>query len=295
MKIISDIKNINKYILNPKHTVEEKYTTTQKWRILFSAILYKFAFALIIVAPIWKVIDEYIILEYTSITDKWSITYMLFIIAFFLPFIEELIFRLPLKYNRNYFFQILEIFTFSNLENFWFKYFKSFFYIFSFGFALVHISNYNNTQPVFYLFAPLIVLSQGLGGLIYGYIRMNLGFWWSFLTHGLFNFLILICLELPFHNTIHLEKNNDTINLKVQKLTYYDSNEKKEVNFDKNTITSIHWNDETIQKLLDTLYNKQYKTFDNHLAKVKLETTKPISKKEFLEILKEEYRIEKKQ
>lgn len=292
MKLFSDIKNINKYILNPKHTVEEKYTTTQKWRILFSALLYDIIIAFVIAIPILYAIDAFIIpLETNDEFNEFSFAELFFFVVILAPILEEIMFRLPLKFSRN----ILMLFDSkkNSIENFWIKYFKHIFYIFSFAFALVHITNYKNTQTVFYILAPLIVFIQGFGGLIIGYIRMHLGFLWGILSHALYNFIVAIVVSLIFHNDILLEKKNDIIDLKIHELHYHNHKQKKEVNFNENTITSIHWNDETIQKLLDTLYNKQYKTFDNHLTKVKLTTTKPISKKEFLEILKEEYRIEK--
>lgn len=293
MKIISDIKHINKYILNPYHDVANNFSTKEKWRILFSSVLYKLVFAIFIGLPIIKLVEQVSPpLEFSEVFEKESLLGTFLLIVIVVPFIEEILFRLPLNFYRN----PLIIFddSKSKIEIFWKKYFKYIFYIFSIGFALVHITNYKNQETIFYLFAPLLVISQWFGGIIYGYIRMHLGFLWGFLCHAFFNFIVAIIPIILFHNTSVFEKKNDTIDLTINELNYYEKNDRLSLKLIDNKVISISMNDETIQVLLDTLYNKQYKTVDNHLAKVELTTKEPISKEELLEILKEEYRIEKK-
>lgn len=288
-KLISNIKNINRYILNPYHNVVEKYSKNEKWKILLSALLYSLVFALCIATPTVFLIDEYIV------PLKPNIIEFPFVVFFFLavisaPILEELAFRLPLKFDTN----ILMIFDSKDkIEQFWIKYFKPIFYFIAFSFAILHaVSNFNNSGIVFYLVAPFIVFSQGFGGLILGYIRMHLGFWWGVLHHLLFNFTVIILTTFFFHNKLNFEEKSNTFSVKMYDLQYYENNPIKQVEFDKNSIKTILWNNITLQKLLDSVYDKKYKTTDNQLIKIELNTTKPISKNEMLNVLKENYNIE---
>lgn len=293
MRILSDIKHINKYILNPYHDVETGFTTKEKWRITLSALVYDLIVSIAIIAPMMFLIDYYLIaLESTDTIIKMTLFKIFFFTVIIAPLFEEIIFRLPLKFNRN----PLKVFdnSKSRIENFWKKYFKPTFYILSFAFALIHITNYENRQPLFYILTPIIVLSQGFGGLIIGYIRMHLGFKWAILNHALFNLIVIVVFGLISHQNVVFEKKNNNIDLKINDLSYYEGNYKLNFKLIDTKIVSINMNNETVQVLLDSLYNHRYKTVDNHLAKVKLTTKEPIDKEAFLEILKEEYRIEKK-
>lgn len=120
---------------------------------------------------------------------------------------------------------------------------------------------------------------------------MNLGFWWGVLHHTLFNCLTLIMISYIHHNSPSIVKKDNTVNLKVYNLQFFEDNYLKKVSFDNNNISKIQWNNTSLQKVLDTIYNKKYKTYDNQLIKLNLTTTKALAKEEFLNILKEEYRI----
>ena len=234
MKILKDIKNINAYILNPKHNIDIHYSSKEKWRILFNCLVYDIIILIFLVYPILIGIDRYIVPFVSSnIIDKSSLIDISLYFIIIAPIFEELIFRLPLKYEHNYLFNVIQniINKESNtLEKFWITYFKPIFYLFSFGFALVHITNYENNQTIFYLLAPLIVLSQGIGGLILGYVRMHLGLKWAILNHALFNFIIIILIPMLFsHNSLVLENKNDTIDLKIQLIEFYDKQEKNKL------------------------------------------------------------------
>lgn len=296
MKIIENIKKINAYILNPKHDVHLVTQKNKKWEILFSGLLYDLVVGLLIVFPLVNFIHYYII-RLESIHDdlKFGIGLMFFLTVILAPIFEEFFFRMPLRYQNNYLFIFFDGFLGDkSLEGFWKRNFSFFFYLFAFVFGVIHITNYENDQNIFFALSPIIIFSQSYGGLIMGYIRMHLGLKWSILHHALHNFFIVIILGLFIGNDTSISEKNENFQLKVTEITFYEDQEKKTAIFDKEKIYKIDWDNESFQKLMDTLYDKKYLVYDEQLIKVELQTKKPISKDHFLELIKKEYRIEPK-
>lgn len=115
-----------------------------------------------------------------------------------MPFLEELIFRFPLKYSRNYVLQciiaIVALFApaeyksavYATARTYWKRIFWVFFYVMTSWFAFIHIYNYVDAKQLM-LWSPLLTLTQFVTGLILGFIRIRFGFVWAWLYHGLFN------------------------------------------------------------------------------------------------------------
>jgi Type II CAAX prenyl endopeptidase Rce1-like len=74
---------------------------------------------------------------------------------------------------------------------FWANYFPVIFFAATALFGLVHIFNYPLT-PIHLLLAPLLAGPQIVVGLICGYVRVRLGFWWGVILHGLHNFIFFL-------------------------------------------------------------------------------------------------------
>lgn len=70
------------------------------------------------------------------------------------------------------------------------RHIAAYFYLSSIIFGLIHLTNYTNMPPLW--MAPLLVAPQLVGGLIFGYIRIRMGFWWAVLAHLLTNLLFTI-------------------------------------------------------------------------------------------------------
>lgn len=116
------------------------------------------------------------------------------------PFVEELFFRFPLKYSRNYLLQFIiamvALFApaesrstvYANARKIWTRIFWIFFYLMTGTFAFVHIYNYVDAKDLM-LWSPLLTLTQFITGLIMGYVRVRFGFLWAWMYHGLFNLL----------------------------------------------------------------------------------------------------------
>ncbi len=116
------------------------------------------------------------------------------------PFLEELVFRFPMKYSRNYLLQFLIALValvapetskkaiYTNVRAFWKRYFWVFFYLMTSLFAFVHIYNFVDAKQLL-LWSPLLTLAQFVTGLIIGYIRVRFGFIWGWYYHAIYNLL----------------------------------------------------------------------------------------------------------
>lgn len=75
------------------------------------------------------------------------------------------------------------------------KYFPGVFYASSLLFGLAHITNYSNID-LWWLFGPLLVLPQILGGLVFGFVRVQWGVSLAILIHALNNSIPFIIILL---------------------------------------------------------------------------------------------------
>ncbi len=132
---------------------------------------------------------------------------LIFILVILIPFLEELIFRLYLRYKYNYLLRFL-VFTTAisgkvNLEKaanwakqFWIRRYRFIFYFSAVLFGLIHIYNYEISLMVL-LFAPIIVAPQIIAGLFCGYLRVRHGLLSGIAMHGLHN-VIFVCIPLLY-------------------------------------------------------------------------------------------------
>jgi hypothetical protein len=124
------------------------------------------------------------------------------------PFLEELVFRLPMKYTRNYLLQflisIVALFApaemksdiYFNVRKFWKRFFWVFFYLMTTVFAFVHIFNYSDAKHLLF-WSPLLTMIQFVTGLIIGFIRVRFGFRWGWCYHALYNLVFFSLAFLP--------------------------------------------------------------------------------------------------
>lgn len=251
------VKDLFDFLKNPQDNFNETLSTKQKWKILFSILLLDFILV-IFASGITSFIDSFLFeLESDPIEDIFSNKNAVSIIvmaAVIVPFIEELIFRFPLKYERNLVFHFFDFLTKNKAKTFWFKHFRIFFYLFAIAFALMHLTNYSNTNSLFYILAPLIVLPQIIAGITLGYVRLKLGFFWGVLQHGLYN-LILFSVALLFFNSNQLTKiNNIDYSLEINIVEFGLNNPiTLETYKSEDRIDSIIANNTTVKELAESL------------------------------------------
>ena len=202
------IKDFYHFLKQPQEIFTHSLSAKQKWEILLSILLLDFILV-IIAYGILSFIDSFLFkLESDQLEDVFSnkgVFSIILIAAIFVPLIEELIFRFPLKYERNLLFHFFDFLSNNKAKKLWLKHFRKIFYLSTILFALIHLTNYSNNNIFFYILAPLIVLPQFIGGITLGYLRLKLGFFWGVLQHGLYN-LIIFSFGILFFNTIQLTK-----------------------------------------------------------------------------------------
>ena len=151
-------------------------------------------------------------------------------IAYWLPFVMILIYHLALSANipgtqylpgwllqftdeYGLFSYVVIVLTFGTLlrlllgrildtermESFYRKHISILYYISAVMFGLIHITNYDQFNLVWWL-TPLLISPQLLGGFIWGFLRVHYGVRWSILIHSVYNFsgtvpLILLSLQ----------------------------------------------------------------------------------------------------
>jgi Type II CAAX prenyl endopeptidase Rce1-like len=227
IEIVNYLKNP---VLNGNNTAIK-----EKVRDVFTTFIIYLLFALVsylILTLIDKFIIEYFYnysvlkqlkLHSQKINDLYG-SYTFLVVVMLGPFLEEIIFRLPLKleklgiglsialltyrysgghflnfdlYNFNSYIRVavticLVVTTTILFPNGWIKiikerHFKYFFYTSAFAFALIHITNLAPYKNQLFLFYPLFTLPQLIMGLAIGYIRMKHGFISGWGLHALIN------------------------------------------------------------------------------------------------------------
>jgi hypothetical protein len=145
------------------------------------------------------------------------------------PLLEEVFFRLPMKYSRNYLFRffvyIVELFWFEDNEEklhafvikTWRTYFWIFFYLMSSVFAFIHIFNHQDFKHLL-LWSPLITMVQFVTGLIIGYLRLRFGFLWGWFYHGMYNLLVFSISMFLAYTVAHPWSKPETYKLYLPKI-----------------------------------------------------------------------------
>lgn len=152
--------------------------------------------------------------------NEFTLLKRILIIIILSPVLEELAFRIGLKFSKSNFIIMLMGMSFfisrsffkwewlnsimlitlvgillyvvikeksiSKLTNFWLNNPKLIFYSLLISFSYMHLKNYNISYELL-LFSPIILLPNILGGIIYSYVRLSLGTFLSILLHCLNN------------------------------------------------------------------------------------------------------------
>ncbi|MCG6189764.1 hypothetical protein [Maribellus maritimus] len=88
-------------------------------------------------------------------------------------------------------FLIFNKFIFSKIKTYLQSKYKLYFYFIATVFALLHLSNFQFSWYLL-IFAPLLVLPQFSVGLILGFVRNHCGFFYGFYFHGIHNAALLL-------------------------------------------------------------------------------------------------------
>lgn len=236
------IQLIYKFFLKPEQDSFSGQTFTDKikWLLFLHVIEMPLMFA---VGYLQQVLAEkglldlenHLVMKFIKENSKSVIIILLILVG---PFVEELIFRLPLRFKKAYFIPFILIFLFyagtlifktlhlslavsiplfAGITAFSFLYifnrnmaekrettltanYSFYFYSLTILFALFHLFNYNYT-PNLLIFAPIVVLPQFICGFLIGFIRIKQGFFWGFFFHALHNAVfVLPVLLIQFYS-----------------------------------------------------------------------------------------------
>ena len=202
------------------------------------------------------------------------------------PVLEEIGFRLVLRRN----FPIKYIFS----QKLWDKIFPFLVYASSVIFGFVHLTNYTNDGFWFYVFSPIIIASQLIGGFIITFIRVKYNFFYGILYHALWNALIIFPLIFIDHFSSPYQEKTEKYSIEISEKYFFDKDEKQVFKIDslQGKIYKIEVEQYSFQHFLDSLYQGNKYQINDAFIKMKFNSQKGVTKEEFVEILKKEYDIE---
>lgn len=261
-------------------------STKEKWKFFGVLLLVEIGITFLIVFPIIFLVDYITPLRSGHFFEDYTLLKSLILLVFLIPLIEEFIFRTILRYSG-----LVEAVV---SRSFWDKVFPYLVYSLATLFGLVHISNYENTDTLFFLLAPLLILSQLTGGFIMSYIRVRLNFWWGFLYHASWNFLFVIALPLTENLfTKPYIDNTQEYSLQVSEEYFFKSNTPKYITMERSNgiLKKLDTEQYVLQQILDTLYGKNQYYTDSEYLKINFNSEKGISEERFLDLIKDEYDI----
>lgn len=182
--------------------------------------------------------------------------------ALLIPLLEEIIFRLFLRFKSNYLLQfIIYLYPGSKacILEFWQKYFRFIFYLSAISFALVHLSNFNE-MPSHTLFLPLIVLPQFITGLLIGYIRVRYNFILGLFMHAVFNviFLTIGLLSMDNQPINKLDINTTSFSLRIEE----EVGRIKKSKVEDYKQDSINFKGKSLKSIISVLTHKEYNLID---------------------------------
>jgi membrane protease YdiL (CAAX protease family) len=274
-----------KFLQHPK---DEQYEISfrQKLRIFGILLLFEIAILCFIVYPIYEFVNYITPLREATVLEDYTLITSILMLVLLVPLIEEFFFRCILRYSG-----LVAIIV--SRES-WDKIFPYLVYILSLSFGIVHASNYDNNDTIYYIFIPFLFLSQITGGLIISFIRVKLNFWWGVLFHSSWNLLFVILFPLIFSlfDKPFIQEDN-RYSLVIEEVPFFKSNNPKilQIKNQNDTIYLISVKQQSFQSVLDTLYGKGSYYTDPILINLSLESEKGILKNELLNVIKDEYDI----
>lgn len=257
--IKNTLKDLLNFLKKPKDKQDPNQSKQQKAKRLFPILAIDIA-VMLIAMPIFSLLLSifgklgWIEIENHEVglqLDANPVWLVLFSFVLVVPFIEEIIFRLFLRFKKNYPLRLI-IATFPKTKkticNFWNRKYGYVFYLATVAFALLHIKNYDFESTKFFLF-PILVLPQFILGLFVGYLRVRYNFMSGYLLHALHNAVFITIALLPTLGSYNqkLDITTDEYSLKIGRIkekndsymNYYDQDSISFIGKDFKSIVSI--------------------------------------------------------
>lgn len=220
------------FFISPNSTTTNRHSLFSKFVYVFSAFIIYFIISIIVVGFI-QLLSTANLFNYPDsiIASKLGRIPIGMIIIFGLliqPFAEEIIFRLGLKIKYNLLFRTIFVLVYlfyrknafhliKKLYSFWGKYYSIIFYSSAIIFAFFHIYNYNFDKISLQLL--FLLIPQLVGGLLLGFIRLKIGFIYSYFLHMWINFVfLLIPFFLIYQPLLKYQKSTTDYCIKIEQL-----------------------------------------------------------------------------
>jgi len=261
------LKDLFVFLKNPKDEQDIDQSKQNKVKKLFSLLVIDIPIMVLLSILInyfaklgWVEIENHQVKLLLDLAPVWLVFLLAVII---IPFIEEIIFRLFLRFRRNYFLQIIiSIFpkTKTPILGFWKNKFSFVFYLSAIFFALIHTTNFGSNNPIFYLI-PILVLPQFIMGLFLGYLRVRYNFMLGYLMHVIHNAIFITVALLSMEETANQKLNLETngYSLKIEEVSGVNTSYIHNHNQD-----SISFIGTDIKSIISNLTNKDYDLIESN-------------------------------
>jgi len=234
MKYQATFRNFANYLRDPTDEKDVDATFGSKVKTMFQLFLFSllplFIFGLIL-SNLKKLhwIDVGVNIN-STLVYRYTYLKAILLVVVAAPVLEELLFRLPLRYKYNYLLQwsavLISKITGSDDDTFedkvlafWNKYFKYFFYFSVLLFGFIHFFNFSNYRNL-WSWIILLVFPQLIIGSILGYIRVRFSLPWSIAYHAFYNLLFFSFAFLNFSTQANYRVKNSEHSFSMHKANY---------------------------------------------------------------------------
>lgn len=278
MKLI--LKDIIAFYKDPKDIRADDLSFGNNFRYVIVIVLIDLIFFALMAPLFHYILTLKVIPEDTSniIYKQNTLFFNILSGGILVPFVEELIFRFPLRFNKFYRFFIS--------EKKWEFLFKILVYTFPFIFGVAHLSNYENVN-VFILIAlsPILIGSQLLGGYLYTFLRVKFNFLSALSCHVIWNCLLTF-IFVPinyFESPYDVQDGNFKLYVKASN---YSKPNKQLFSIDSlnGKIYHVSVKEYSINHVMDSLFNINRNKSD-FIIDLQFKSREGIPKEEFIKLI----------
>lgn len=234
----SMLSQLKAYFKAPFDQLEDAASLSDKVKALGSILLLDLGFALLAGVVIGLVGElELVDMDNHAVATalgQFSVWQIMLIAVLGTPLLEELVFRLPLRYQANPVAGLARLLTpktepavdselAAQRRAWWDRNYRFIFYGLGVAFAYLHLTNYPDITLGLLLLSPLLVAPQFVMGILAGFLRVRFGFWWAFLLHALHNLILVGLAVFGTGNTEVITIENDAHRLVVEEVSPLDS------------------------------------------------------------------------
>lgn len=273
------------FLKHPKD-VQTKESFKRKLQTIFILLGFEMCVVCFVLAPLYYLMEPLVSVK-EELDYKEDTLLMSAISSIILASVlEEIGFRLILRRI----FPIKYIFS----QKLWDKIFPFLVYASSVIFGFVHLTNYTNDGFWFYVFSPIIITSQLIGGFVIVFIRVRYNLFYGTLYHALWNMLMTFIMLFTENFSSPYQEKTEKYSIEISGKYFFDEDEKQVFKIDslQGKIYKIEVEQYSFQHFLDSLYQGNKYQINDTFIKMKFDSQKGVTKEEFIEILKKEYNID---